>query len=291
MLKAMDISENNPNPDLAAEKARGLNLVVIKLSQGTGYTSHSAKAQWDEAGTLALLRGVYHFATPNLSTPIVEANYFLSACQEQGIVFAPYDLIFLDFERAGSLGAASPADWALTWLETVGSAVGAAPGFPGYYCDYSFATGVLDDARLNAYEWWAAAWTKSADIPSDDWPTQAQAPAPPGGRSPYFLWQWSASGFTNFPSAVIPGHGVDLDLSFLTRDQFTAQYGKRPHEPQYKVIVEQWLREKPQKDSSRLIDVPVNAIVTNYGAPTPNWYLVIYNGVQGWIMRDHVAPA
>ncbi len=292
MLKGCDISENNPNPDLAAEKGRGLQLLLVKVSEGTYYTSRSAKAQWDEAARLSLTRGVYHFAAPDLCSPIAEANYFLGACQGQGIAFAPGDLILLDFEQEGNLGAATPADWALTWLETVGRAVGAAPGFPGYYADYSYATGVLNDPRLDAYEWYAAAWTKAANVPNDMWPAQSQAPAPPAGRRPYFIWQFSASGMTSFPTAVIPGKGLDLDVSFLTPAQFGAQYGKRAPKPQqqYKMVVDQWLRAKPEAASARLIDLPVGTVVTNWGAPTPSWWWVTYQGVHGYALKANCVP-
>jgi GH25 family lysozyme M1 (1,4-beta-N-acetylmuramidase) len=293
MLRGMDISANNPNPDLAAEQRdHGLELVRIKIAEGTYYVSPDARAQWDEAGQLNLLRGLYYFATPSLNDPTAGANFCLGAISGQGIVFGAGDTLHLDYEEAGNVGAANPSEWALSWLDEVGRAIGAAPAFPGVYCDLYRATQVLTDPRLGAYTWWAAAWTQDASVPNDEWPTESQAPSLAG--TPFLdmdLWQFSASSFTTFPTAVIPGRGVDLDVSFLTVEQY-AKYGMRAPSPpqQFKQVTDQWLRAQPDAKSDRLINVPVGAIVTNYGAPTPHWLWVTYQGVHGWDLRSNVVP-
>lgn len=294
MLRFVDWSMNNPAlPDWAAEKARGLDGAVLKATEGAYGHYAQTKTNWDALAANGLLRCLYDFGMPDLDDPIAEANYFLRTCEAEGIAFAPHDLIFLDFERLGRLGAPDPASWALAWLQTVGASVGQAVGFPGIYCTLDYVAHVLNDTRLAPYGLWLAAWTQGPSQPNNVVPGPNQAPRLPAGSpwKEYFLWQWSASSF-NFPSVVIPGAGVDESLSFLTRDQFTAKYGKRdPHpQPQYRVTTEQWLRAKPDAASARLIDVPVGSIVTNYGAPTPNWLWVTYQGVHGWLLRSNAVP-
>jgi GH25 family lysozyme M1 (1,4-beta-N-acetylmuramidase) len=294
LLRFIDWSLNNPAlPDWSAEKERGLSGAILKTSEGTYGRYAQTKTNWDTLAAQSLLRGLYDFGMPDLDAPIAEANYFLSTCQAEGISFAPYDTIWLDFERIGQLGASSPADWAVTWLSTVENQVGYAPGFPGIYCTLDYVEHVLVDPRLSKYTLWLAAWTTGSSVPNSDPPPQSAAPVLPSGSSfrDYGLWQWSASSYY-FQSVVIPGAGVDESLSFLSRDQFCAKYGKRPPAPkqQWKVVVDQWLRAEPDAASARLINCPVGAIVSNYGAPTPHWLQISYQGYHGWVLRSNTVP-
>jgi GH25 family lysozyme M1 (1,4-beta-N-acetylmuramidase) len=299
VLRFIDVSGNNPPTiDWAAEKARGLDGVIVKLTEGAAYVNPYAAGWTSAIRQQGLLVGYYHFALPDRDDPLSEAEHFLSALPGRGSALQPHDLLFLDFEREGNVGAANPSEWALAWLGHVGQAVGQAPAFPGIYADFGYIGRVLTDARLGAYELWAAAWTVGPHVPNNIAPLQSWAPKLPAGSvwSDYMLWQWSASSY-NFPSAVIPGAGVDESLSFLTRDQFTGKYGKRAPvvHLHWELDVAMHFRALPDANARQGALLPVGTRVVEVDPPPgyhqgqDGWrYCRTSGDVRGWLLQANM---
>lgn len=74
----VDLSDNNPPPDLAKHWAAGFRVLILKLTEGTSYSwaaSHALSAAWHKMGTGGIV-GHYHFGEPGDGT--AEAHWFLA---------------------------------------------------------------------------------------------------------------------------------------------------------------------------------------------------------------------
>lgn len=72
-LNGVDISSHQGNIDLAALP---IDFVIIKATEGNSYVNPYCDSKYQQAKSLNLLRGVYHFATGKTSGT-VEADWFL----------------------------------------------------------------------------------------------------------------------------------------------------------------------------------------------------------------------
>ncbi|KAJ5505177.1 hypothetical protein N7463_008051 [Penicillium fimorum] len=77
-IQGFDISGYQPSVDFAGAYAAGARFVMIKATEGTGFISSSFSSQYEGASSAGLLRGGYHFATPDSSTGATQAKYFLA---------------------------------------------------------------------------------------------------------------------------------------------------------------------------------------------------------------------
>jgi Lyzozyme M1 (1,4-beta-N-acetylmuramidase) len=91
-----DISHHNGTPDLAKYKAAGHERIVIKATEGTGFTDPMFKANWQAAGKAGLKRVAYHFARAKFNGA-AEFDFFYKTVQAAG-GFGPKDSACLDVE-------------------------------------------------------------------------------------------------------------------------------------------------------------------------------------------------
>lgn len=93
-MRGADISKYQSQPDFNVLRDN-IEFIIIKVSEGTGYTDSQFKRNQSEARRVGLGLGYYHFSRPDLgNTPEAEANYFIQAVgtPQTGEVFV------LDFE-------------------------------------------------------------------------------------------------------------------------------------------------------------------------------------------------
>lgn len=185
-------------PDFQQVAASGIAFVVDKATESTGYVNPRFAQTWPAIKAAGLLRGVYHYAKPDSSSPEDEAAHFLATVQP---ALEPGDVLALDMEE----GTGNLLDWTLRWLRTVEAAVGCKPLFySGNY--FMVPHGLTGNAELAQHGLWLAAY-------------QAQPPPLPDPWEFIAIWQMSGSG-------TVPGVAgqVDLDLFLGDADQFRA-YG------------------------------------------------------------------
>ena len=77
-LFGVDISSHQGNIDLSALT---IDFCIVKATEGVGYTNPFLRAKYEQAKSLGILRGVYHFATGRTSGR-QEADYFLSVVKD-----------------------------------------------------------------------------------------------------------------------------------------------------------------------------------------------------------------
>jgi GH25 family lysozyme M1 (1,4-beta-N-acetylmuramidase) len=71
-----DVSGWQTNIDWNAQWAAGSRFAYVKASEGTDYTSSQFASQYNGSYNVGMIRGAYHFATPNSSDGATQARYF-----------------------------------------------------------------------------------------------------------------------------------------------------------------------------------------------------------------------
>lgn len=191
----IDLSHFNTVSSFATVKAAGIQGVIHKVTQGTGYTDPTYAERKPAAIAAGLRWGAYHFGTG--SDPVAQAKYFLNAVGG-GQPIPPSTLLVLDFE-SNSGGTSMTVQQARDFVTYVHQQTGRWPGF------YSGATirdalGNTKDPVLGQCWLWVAQY---ADAP------QVQA-----SWQSWTLWQYTDG--TNGPQP----HTVN-GVSQCDRDTFS----------------------------------------------------------------------
>lgn len=99
----VDISHHNATPDWQALKAGGTLGVILKATEGSGYTDPTFISRWDAAKFHGLLRSAYHFLRPG--DVVSQMQRFIrlvnpSRTERLCIDYEDPDIPFSDLERA-----------------------------------------------------------------------------------------------------------------------------------------------------------------------------------------------
>lgn len=196
-------SHNHPGGagiDWGAVRAGGSTFMFTKATEGTGYRNPYFAADWSGARDAGLVRGVYHYARPQLplSSAVDQAHYYLD--DVAGRTTEPGSMApVLDLEEAGTLSSADLVAWTHLWLDTITAATGRTPVI--YTYPY-FYTGALASTRdFGAYPLWIASYnsgTHPSFVPSG-WPTWTFWQSTSTGGSPGINGQVDMSSFAGAP--------------------------------------------------------------------------------------------
>jgi lysozyme len=194
----IDLSHNNANVDLARAKADGVQGLIHKATQGTGFSDPTYSGRRDKAKEAGLLWGAYHFATA--ADPLAQARFFLRVAN-----IAPGDILVLDFElNEGNPNNTMTLDQARTFVSAVQDSTGITPGlYGGAYLKEQMAN--TNDETLQACWLWWAQYGPTPDIPPA-WPA-------------WTLWQYTDGHHGNAPFSV-DGIGT------CDRDQYQGEAGE-----------------------------------------------------------------
>ncbi len=94
--------------------------VIVKATQGTGYVNPMCNHQWDLAGSLGRLRGLYHYAGGG--NPEAEARYFIENVKN----YIGQGILILDWEKAEN-PAFGDTGWCLRFVQEVHQLTGVWP--------------------------------------------------------------------------------------------------------------------------------------------------------------------
>lgn len=198
-MNGIDISQWQKGLSLANIQA---DFVIIKATEGVGFTDPQFHNFIEQALTLGKRIGVYHFARPYaqaFNTPKSEADWFYRVVQ-------PYIgrvMLILDWEAERKNDTA----WAKQWLDRVYELSGVRPVFYSY------------ESCVNSYNWsavakeyalWVARYRDYVPDYNYDMSGAGQKPNVKWWTN-YLMWQWTSSGRLN-------GWNGNLDLDIFYGD-------------------------------------------------------------------------
>lgn len=195
MLKGIDISHHQRGIDLAAIAT---DFVIIKATEGNGYTDEMCDTFYQKAKSLGKKLGVYHFARPDLgNTAEAEADWFI----KETLGYHKEAMLILDWES----GNLKDTTWARKWLDRVYSKTGVRPVI--YMSASVMRSADWGDVVAGDYGLWVA------NYGSNDGTAQNSVfdKYPLKYWSFYALWQYTSTGKLN-------GYNGNLDLNYFSGD-------------------------------------------------------------------------
>ena len=195
MLKGIDISHWQEGIDLGAID---VDFVIIKATEGNGYTDVMCDTFYQKAKSLGKKLGVYHFARPDLgNSGEEEADWFI----KETLGYHKEAMLVLDWESGDLTNVA----WAKAWLDRVYSKTGVKPVI---YMSASVMHSADWSSVVNAdYGLWVANYGTNngtaQEAVFDRYPLKYW--------SFYALWQYTSKGRLN-------GYNGNLDLNYFSGD-------------------------------------------------------------------------
>lgn len=195
MLKGIDISHHQKGIDLGAIDT---DFVIIKATEGNGYTDEMCDTFYQKAKSLGKKLGVYHFARPDLgNSPEAEADWFV----KETLGYHKEAILVLDWES----GDLTNVSWAKAWLDRVYEKTGVKPII---YMSASVMSSADWSSVVNAdYGIWVANYGSNNGTAQesvfDRYPLKYW--------SFYALWQYTSVGRLN-------GYNGNLDLNYFSGD-------------------------------------------------------------------------
>ena len=74
----LDVSGYQGNVDWSSVAADGAQFAYVKATEGTYYTNPDFAQQYNGSYNAGIIRGSYHFATPNTTSGATQADYFIA---------------------------------------------------------------------------------------------------------------------------------------------------------------------------------------------------------------------
>ncbi|WP_237208024.1 GH25 family lysozyme [Rothia nasimurium] len=200
----MDVSSHQKTVDWSQNYADGSRFAIVKATESNWYVNPRQKEQYDGAGSVGMLRGVYHFAVPSDSSGAEQARYFVANSQKwtqdgktlPGMLDLEWNPYLSDGDICFDMTPAQLTAWAKEFAATYRQLTGR---YPLLYT----ATGWVNSC-LNG------SLTELSFMPLHLARYQPTVGPMPVGYSTYDLWQFSDSGPYAGDSNVFNGTMDDL---------------------------------------------------------------------------------
>ncbi|WP_435244545.1 lysozyme [Streptomyces sioyaensis] len=75
-VEGVDVSSHNGSVSWSTLWNSGVRFAYVKATESTSYTNPSFTQQYNGSYTVGMIRGAYHFATPDTSSGAAQATYF-----------------------------------------------------------------------------------------------------------------------------------------------------------------------------------------------------------------------
>lgn len=183
----LDVSSHQGNVNWAAAAKGGAKFAYVKATEGTTYTNPYFPQQYRGSFAAGLIRGAYHFATPNTSGGAAQADYFVSHgggwSQDDRTLPPAVDLEYNPYgQTCYAMSPAALAGWVHAFVNEVRTRTHRLPTI------------------YTSTRWWAMCMGNNATFGSDPlW--IARYNSVPGGLPPgwqtHAIWQYADAG--SFP--------------------------------------------------------------------------------------------
>ena len=152
-VRGIDISHYQERIDWsrvrnAQIKGQPLRFVIIKATEGVSIIDENFIDNFYQARQNDLVRGAYHFFTPDVDAAR-QARFFIKQVKLEAGDLPPV----LDVEKAGDLSTKQLRKAVHTWLDIVSKHYGIAPII---YTGYRFKLDYLNDGTFDEYPYWIA---------------------------------------------------------------------------------------------------------------------------------------
>lgn len=203
MLKGIDISkwQNTSAVDQAQD------FVIIKATEGSGYVDPTCDTKYQYAKSKGKLLGVYHFARPDLTSAVTEADYFVS--QTTGYWSKKEAILVLDWETGNTKNVA----WAKAWLDRVYSKTGVKPLV--YMSASVVGSADWSSVAKADYGLWIAGYPSKYNVTNPPTPAEGEMPYSTGAWGFAAIWQYTSSAGT-----------LDRNVAYMTKEAWSKYAGK-----------------------------------------------------------------
>lgn len=224
LIRGIDVSKWQPTVEWAKVRADGIAFAVPKASQATWQDALFAK-HWKGAKEAGLLRGAYHFYTPD-APPLKQLDAYSKALGDD-----PGDLPpVLDIE-CKTTNPAQLAKDTLVWLTEAEKRFGRKPLIytAAWYWNPTMLIGGKYPEWAADYQLWVAAYPVSTGAPSlDDLAAGKYKALLPKSWTDYALWQYSEKGRVDGVATNGKPANTDLNIYRGTLENLAHWLGKDP---------------------------------------------------------------
>lgn len=184
-VPGMDVSGHQKNVDWQAAWDNGAKFAYVKATESTNFRSEYFTQQYNGSADVGMIRGAYHFATPNTSSGAAQANYFVDhggGWSDDGKTLPP--ALDIEYNPYGANCYGKSASDMVSWIQDFSDTVKKRTGrHPMIY---------------TTQDWWKSCTGNSSDFGKTNplWVARyADSPgALPAGWSTHTIWQTSDSG-------------------------------------------------------------------------------------------------
>ena len=202
----LDVSRWQGNVNWASAKAKGAKFAYIKATESTTYVNPYFAQQYNGANSAGLIRGAYHFALPDRSGGVAQANYLVAhggKWSKDGKTLPPaLDMEYNPYNTAAPCYGLSKASM-VSWVRAFSGRVHALTGrYPTIYTSTA---------------WWTLCTGNSTAFGSTNplWIPRygSSVGTLPAGWGFHTIWQYSDSG--TFPGDQDRFNGTTARLKAL----------------------------------------------------------------------------
>jgi GH25 family lysozyme M1 (1,4-beta-N-acetylmuramidase) len=190
--------------------ANGARFAYVKATESTDYVSSQFAEQYNDSSAAGLVRGAYHFATPNTSSGATQANYFVSnggGWSADGKTLPP--MLDIEYNPYGDtcygMAGAAMVSWIRDFSNTVLARTGRLPAIYSTTDWWTRCTG--NSSAFSANPLFIARYTTSGSVGTL-----------PAGWSTYTFWQWWDAGYFPGDQDVFNGNISQLITTASTQN-------------------------------------------------------------------------
>ncbi len=207
--QGLDVSGWQGNVDWGSVAANGAAFAYIKATEGTGYTNSYFAQQYNGSYDNGIIRGAYHFATPDTSSGADQANFFVDnggGWSADGMTMPP--MLDIEYNPYGSECYGLSQDDMVAWIHD--------------FADTIKARTTRDAVIYTTTNWWTSCTGNDPGFGQTNplfIANYSGSPYPlPAGWDFYTLWQYNDSGVFPGDQDVFNGPSDRLQV-FATDSQ------------------------------------------------------------------------
>ncbi|MCX5142895.1 MULTISPECIES: lysozyme [unclassified Streptomyces] len=185
--EGVDVSGHQNAVNWSALWSSGVKWAYVKASEGTYYTNEDFTQQYNGSYNVGMIRGSYHFATPDTTSGAVQANYFVDhggGWSKDGRTLP--GVLDIEWNPYGAQCYGKTAAGMVSWIRD-------------FVNTYKARTG-RDAVIYTATSWWQSCTGNSASFGTTNplWVARYNTTVGtlPAGWGFYTIWQYTSTGPT-----------------------------------------------------------------------------------------------